>query len=141
VSIHTLMMDGLRELYKVVRGSTPTHDRLRQRVVFVVVLTLIIDLVLSVAIWRLERGAAETDVHGYGDALFWTSSQLLTVSSSMKNPLTTGGRVLDVFMELYAITVVATLAGTFGSFFHTRSREREREAAVRASAAPGPQPG
>lgn len=141
MNIHTLMRDGLRELYSVARGSTPTHDRLRQRIVFVIVLTLAIDLVLSVVIWRLEHGAPETDIHGYGDALFWTSSQLLTVSSSMKNPLTTGGRVLDVFMELYGITVVATLAGTFGSFFHTRSREREQDAAVTPSAGSAPRPG
>jgi hypothetical protein len=27
-------------------------------------------------------------------------------------------------MEIYAITVVATLAGSFGAFFHKRSMER-----------------
>jgi hypothetical protein len=27
-------------------------------------------------------------------------------------------------MEAYAITVVASLAGSFGAFFHGRSRER-----------------
>jgi len=44
----------------------------------------------------------------------------------MTNPLTAAGRILDVGMEAYAITVVAALAGSFGAFFHRRSSERER---------------
>ena len=35
----------------------------------------------------------------------------------MPNPVTTGGRIVDVFLMAYAITIVATLAGSFGSFF------------------------
>src|SRR5450759_1900401 len=37
----------------------------------------------------------------------WTTTQLLTVSSQIKDPITVGGRILDVFMETYAITVIA----------------------------------
>jgi hypothetical protein len=39
-------------------------------------------------------------------------------------PISTGGRIIDVFLQLYAITVVATLAGAFGAFFNRRSLER-----------------
>jgi hypothetical protein len=46
------------------------------------------------------------------------------VSSQLRNPLTTAGRVLDVAMEAYAITVIATLAGAVGAFFHRRTDER-----------------
>jgi hypothetical protein len=48
---------------------------------------------------------------------------LLTVSSQLKNPISGAGRVLDVFMEIYAITVIATLAGAMGSFLQKRSEE------------------
>jgi hypothetical protein len=64
--------------------------------------------------------------------LFWTSTQLLTVSSSIQNPISFGGRVLDVAMEAYAITIVATLAGSIGSFMIKRAHELEHE--VEASA-------
>jgi hypothetical protein len=37
------------------------------------------------------------------------------VSSQIKNPISVGGRVLDVFMEIYAITVIAALAGASGA--------------------------
>jgi hypothetical protein len=46
------------------------------------------------------------------------------VSSQLPNPISTGGRIVDVFLQLFAITVVATLAGSFGAFFNRRSLER-----------------
>lgn len=150
--MHRMLWVGWRELFDVLRGSTPTHHRLRSRIFVLIVTTLIIDLICSLIIWRLERHAPQTDISSYGDSLFWTSSQLLTVSSSLKNPISTGGRILDVLMELYAITVVATLAGSFGAFLHARGRERDAAEEKQepeqaggissaAGAAPGPRPG
>jgi hypothetical protein len=43
----------------------------------------------------------------------------------MRNPITAGGRVLDVFMEAYAITVIAALAGSIGAFLHRRGLEAD----------------
>jgi hypothetical protein len=66
---------------------------------------------------------SETELKTIGSAAFWTTTQLLTVSSSIANPLSVGGRVLDIFMEAYAITVIATLAGAIGSFLQKRGEE------------------
>jgi hypothetical protein len=33
--------------------------------------------------------------------------------------------VLDVFLQAYAISVVAVLAGSWGAFFHRRGMERD----------------
>ena len=65
------------------------------------------------------------EITNYGDSLFWTSTQLLTVSSQLPNPLSTPGRVLDVGLQAYAISIVAALAGSFGAFFHRRGLERD----------------
>jgi len=35
-----------------------------------------------------------------GDAAFFSAVQLLTVSSQIKNPLTTAGKVVDVALEV-----------------------------------------
>jgi hypothetical protein len=35
--------------------------------------------------------------------------------------------VLELFFDIWAITVVATLAGSFGAFFHARSQEMDGE--------------
>jgi hypothetical protein len=116
---------GFREIHNVVRGATPTHEHLRSRVAFVIVATLALDAVASVLILHFERDAPGTEITNFGDALFWTSTQLLTVSSQLPNPISTPARVLDVFLQLWAISVVAVLAGSFGAFFHRRGVERD----------------
>jgi hypothetical protein len=107
----------------VVRGTTPTHRRLRDHLVAIALATLGVDLLCGLAAFFLERHAAQTEITTLGSALFWTSTQLLTVSSSIKDPISFGGRVLDVFMEAYAIIVIAALAGAFGSFIQKRGLE------------------
>jgi hypothetical protein len=119
----------------VLRASTPTHAHLRDRLFAVAIFSVGLNLAVAVVALLLERHAKGTQITNYGDAVFWTSTQLLTVSSSTMNPLTTGGRILDVLMEAYAITVVATVAGAFGAFFHRRGRERD-EAKARHAAQP-----
>ena len=119
------------------RAATLAHRVLRDRVAAIALATVGVDLVCAVLAYLLERHHTETEIKTFGDAVFWTSTQLLTVSSQLKNPLSPGGRVLDVLMEAYAITVVATLAGSFGAFFHRRGLDREaQEQEGRAASAP-----
>ncbi len=122
-----VLVSAGRELVRVARATSPTHRRLRDRLTVIVVATVAVDAVCTLLAYGFEHGARGTQITGLGSALFFTTTQLLSVSSSVVNPLTTGGRVLDVLMEVYAITVVATLAGATGSFFHLRSIERRSE--------------
>jgi hypothetical protein len=115
-----------REALMVARGSTPTHEHLRSRLTFFFVLTVVLDVVASVLIFLFERNADGTGITTFGDSVFWTSTQLLTVSSQLPNPISTPARVLDVFLQAYAISVVAILAGSFGAFFHRRGVERDQ---------------
>jgi CBS domain containing-hemolysin-like protein len=116
---------GVRyELHSVVRGRTSTHLHLRQRLTGLVLVSLVVDAVGSVLALTFERHAEGTEITNLGDAVFWATTQMLTVSSQLRNPISTGGRIVDVVLELYAITVVAALAGSFAAFFHRRSHER-----------------
>ncbi len=109
----------------VARGVTPTHDRLRSRLFSLFVATVALDAVASLLIFFFERDASGTKITNIGDSLFWTSTQLLTVSSQLPNPISTPARVLDIFLQAWAISVVAILAGSFGAFFHRRGLERD----------------
>lgn len=111
------------------RARTATHGRLRDQLVGILVATLGVDLICGLLAFVFEHHAKQTQLDTIGSALFWTSTQLLTVSSSIQNPISTPGRILDVAMEAYAITVVAGLAGAIGSFLVKRGRELEHEAA------------
>lgn len=116
---------GGKEVLKVARADTPTHEHLRSRLMFIFVATAVLDAVASVLIFHFERHANATEITTFGDSVFWTSTQLLTVSSQLPNPISTSARVLDVFLQAYAISVVAMLAGSFGAFFHRRGMERD----------------
>jgi hypothetical protein len=117
--------EGGREVARMARGATPAHRHLRYRLAFIVAATVALDAVASVVIFLFERHADGTGIRSLGDSLFWTSTQLLTVSSQLPNPISTPARVLDIFLQAYAISVVAMLAGIFGAFFHRRGIERD----------------
>jgi hypothetical protein len=95
------------------------HRRLFSRLLLVLALTLLVDLGGAVLVWASESGVKGGDIHGFGDSLFFTTVQLLTVSSQIKNPLTPWGRVVDVALELWAVVVVAGSAGAIAAFFQT----------------------
>jgi len=95
------------------------HRRLVTRFLLVLVLTAVVDGIGTVLIYSFERNVQQTDIHTVFDAFFFTTVQLLTVSSQIRNPLSLPGRVTDLFLELWAVLVVAGSAGAIASFFQT----------------------
>jgi hypothetical protein len=124
---------AVREIHRIFRGASDPHRHLRERLLAVGAVTVVVDVICAVIAYFLERNGHQTEIHTLWGAFFWTSTQLLTVSSQLKNPVTTGGQILDILMEMYAITVVATLAGSFGTFFNVRSQQRSAAASSSSS--------
>jgi hypothetical protein len=93
------------------------HKRLGARLVLAVGMSAVVFVIGTLLIWQLEAGRKGGDIHGFGDAAFFTVVQLLTVSSWISNPLTTAGKVVDVALEVWAIFVVTVVAGSFATFF------------------------
>ena len=106
----------LREEIRRVSGWQEHHRRLLGRLLLILVATLAIDAVGTFLIYLAERHARGTDIHSIGDAFFFTTVQLLTVSSQIKNPFTPFGRAVDILLEVWAVLVVAGSAGAFASF-------------------------
>jgi hypothetical protein len=111
------------ELRMVVRGESHAHRFLRWRLMFLIVGTLLLDAVATVLMYLLEHDEDASGFHDWDGALFWVSAQLTTVSSQMPNPVTGAGRVLDIVLEVWAITVAATLAASLAAFFRARHVE------------------
>lgn len=118
-----VLSSAIHEFRDVLRAATATHRRLRDHLLTIAVATAGVDLLSAVLAFLFERDSSQTEIKTFGSAVFWTTTQLLTVSSQLKNPISAPGRVLDVFMEVYAITVIATLAGSIGSFLQKRGEE------------------
>lgn len=95
------------------------HRRLLSRLLLIVLLTVAIDVIGTALVYAFERHTKQTDIHSFFDAFFFTTVQLLTVSSQIKNPLTVAGRLVDLFLEIWAVLVVAGSAGAIASFFQT----------------------
>ena len=76
------------------------HRRLAARLIIAFVLTLVVLAAGSVLIWIFESGKQGGQIHGFGDAVFFTAVQLLTISSSITNPVTAAGKVVDVALEM-----------------------------------------
>jgi hypothetical protein len=108
----------LEELRRLITWSE-RHRRLLARIMLAFCLSVVVDLAGGLLMWLLESGKKGSEIHGFGDALFFCTVQILTVSSSLKNPITSGGKVVDVLLEFWAIFVVTALAGSFASFFRT----------------------
>jgi hypothetical protein len=108
------------------RRSAPRAQHvLRARILWAFLLVGVIDVLGTVLMWHFEDEAAGGAIHNAWDAFFFTTVQLLTVSSQMPNPVTTGGRVVDIFLEVTALGLVSGIAGAFASFFFHVGAERD----------------
>jgi hypothetical protein len=123
-NVHHPILRVLRGLRMTITAETDAHAELRSRIVGVTLISIVLDVVAGAIAYLLEHGHGE--ITTFGNALFWTTTQLLTISSQFPNPLTTGGKILDVALEVYAMVVVTSVAGAFASFFHRRTREQAK---------------
>jgi hypothetical protein len=110
----------------VSKKPPPRHHTLRRRLLEALVLVAVVDAVGTVLMWLFEDDVRRSEIHGLWDAFFFSTVQLLTVSSQMPNPVTTGGRIVDILLELTALCLVSGIAGVFASFFLSAGGEREQ---------------
>lgn len=109
---------------KMVLSWSERHRRLVGRVELVLAATIVVDLLGAIAMYLLEHGShsPQNQIHSFGNAFFFSTVQILTVSSQMPNPVTPWGRVVDVLLEIWAVIVVAGSAGAIASFFQEDPR-------------------
>jgi hypothetical protein len=104
------------ELSRLVTWSE-RHRRLLARIIIAFCLSTAVDLVCAALMWSFESGLKGSEIHGFGDALFFSTAQILTVSSSLTNPVTHAGQIVDIALEFWSVFVVTVVAGSFASFF------------------------
>jgi voltage-gated potassium channel len=107
----------VREEVRRLVAWSERHRRLLARLLIAFGLSVVVDLTCAALMWSFESGLQGSDIHGFGDAVFFATVQILTVSSSLKNPVTHAGQIVDVVLEVWAIFVVTAVAGSFASFF------------------------
>lgn len=119
-------MHSVHHLRLLLRREAPRpHHVLRRRLLEALVLVAVVDAVGTLLMWLFEDDVARSAIHNPWDAFFFSTVQLLTVSSQMPNPVTTRGRIVDILLELTALVLVSGIAGVFASFFLNLGRERD----------------
>jgi len=84
---------------------------------YVVALTLIVILAGAAGMYAFEREAPEHEgFSSYGDALWWTA-MIVTTLGSQYWPTTGAGRILCLFLALYAFTVFGYITAVLASHF------------------------
>lgn len=111
-------MHAAHHIRLIARRNPPhPHRVLRGRLWEALVVVLIVDSIGTVLMWLFEEDVRRSQIHHLWDAFFFTTVQLLTVSSQMTNPVTTPGRIVDIVLEVVALFIVTGIAGAFASFF------------------------
>jgi voltage-gated potassium channel len=90
---------------------------------YVISLTVLVTLAGAAGIYTFEKealGGPDT----YGEALWWTS-MIMTTMGSQYWPLTAEGRVLCVFLALYAFGVFGYVTAALATFFVGRDAEND----------------
>ena len=112
------------EVRMVIRGESLAHRLLRSRLMFLFLATLALDALATAVMYVLEHDEPGSGFRDWGGALFWVTAQLTTVSSQLPNPVTGWGKALDIVLEVWAITIAATLAASLAAFFRARHVEQ-----------------
>jgi len=90
---------------------------------YVVVLTMLVTLAGAAGMYAFEKEAAGGPKE-YGEALWWTA-MVMTTMGSQYWPQTVEGRVLCVFVALYAFAMFGYVTATLATFFVGRDAEND----------------
>jgi voltage-gated potassium channel len=125
----------LRVLSSVNRGMNALGSAMRRRGFgYVLALTLIVTFAGSAGMYALEGEVPGGGFDSYATALWWTA-MIMTTMGSEYWPRTGDGRVLCVFLALYAFAVFGYVTAALATFFigqDERGRLHEELAALRA---------
>jgi voltage-gated potassium channel len=79
-----------------------------------------------------EENTKGSNIHSYGDSLWWAVVTVTTVGYGDRFPITVGGRVVAVVLMLIGIGLIGVLTATVASFFvqeHTDANKDQLQAA------------
>lgn len=121
----------LRVVSSVNRGMRALALTMRQRGFgYVVALTLLVTAVGAAGMLAFEKDAGKhSGIQSYAEALWWTA-MLMTTMGSEYWPKTTEGRMLCLFLAVYAFAVFGYVTATIATFFIGKDAQRDKAEAV-----------
>jgi voltage-gated potassium channel len=111
-----------------------TRERAQSALYVVVFLVIVVLETTAVAVLPFEAKASNANITTAGDALWWGIVTVTTVGYGDQYPVTTGGRVVGVFLLLTGVALFATFTGYLANAFLAPQKPSEPTAAEAGSA-------
>lgn len=86
-------------------------------VVAVTVVTSVIVLVSSLLLWLVEKDHAGSNIHSYGDSIWWAMETVTTVGYGDHHPTTVAGRFVAGGLMVIGLALVAVITATVVTWF------------------------
>jgi hypothetical protein len=118
----SMVSGGFQSAVNVVRAKTGIYRHLRNRLLVLFFVTVVMTLLFALGMYLIERNAHGADIHSYATAVYWSTAQLLTYGSSLSDPVTHAGRILE--MDVYGLVVSGTLTASIGAYFIGRAEQQ-----------------
>ena len=117
-------------LWGALHGLSAIRTISRGRVFYyLVLLSTFVTLIGASVTLALEQGHPGTPINSYGDALWWSATQMTTINSAL-DPVSAWGRVMAVLLRIYAVGffsyLTANLASLFVAYFKDRDGHHQR---------------
>ena len=94
---------------------------------YVLLAAVIIVFAAAAAEYGFERHAAGSNIHSYGDALWWAVVTVTTVGYGDRYPVTTDGRGIAVVLMLVGIGLLGVITANVAAFFVTKEDAADRQ--------------
>jgi len=105
-------------------GLSGLEAVLTHRIAYLLAVTTVVVFLGAVGGAILEIGADGARIRTFGDALWWSTTLVTTVASEIF-PVTTGGRILAVVLQIYGVAVFTFLSGTIAAYFIGKQKEEK----------------
>lgn len=104
------LLGGVNRGMRIVRRISRGHQ-----FAYVALLTVLVVVAGAVGAWFFDRGHPGATILNFGDALWW-SSTLITTISNEQYPVTLEARILALLMRIYAVSVFGFITATIASY-------------------------
>ena len=104
--------------------SILTHKGLH----FVLLSVVLLVFVAAALEKAFEAGTRGSNIHSYGDSLWWSVVTITTVGYGDRFPVTSGGRGIAVVLMLVGIGLVGVITATLASYFIEQDKDNDLSA-------------
>ncbi|WP_426623328.1 potassium channel family protein [Leifsonia sp. McL0607] len=108
------------------RGNSGSH--LRRRIVIIAGTFVVMFIyVISLAVFQVEHYAPGSNIHSFGDSIWWACVTMATVGYGDYYPVTVTGRLLAVVLMIGGVAIVGTASATIVNYLNEQTQQaRER---------------